>query len=56
MKTNEKKKGSSQKLKNAVSSLKSYWKTPPEGRYIPFKEIAAYSFGGIGVKFLISVC
>lgn len=45
-----------QKISGFVSSLKSYWKTPPEGRYIPFKEIAAYSVGGIGVKFLISVC
>lgn len=42
-----------EKCKNFVSSLKTYWKTPPKGRYIPFKEIAAYSIGGIGVKFVI---
>ncbi len=54
MKTKEK--TLSKKVGGFVSSLKSYWKTPPEGRYVPFKEIAAYSFGGIGVKFLISVC
>ncbi|MGN1417716.1 MAG: MFS transporter, partial [Acutalibacteraceae bacterium] len=44
-----------EKAKGAVSSVKTYWKTPPEGRYIPYKEIMSYSVGGIGVKFLISV-
>ncbi len=53
----EKEKGGiSQKVGGFVLSLKSNWKTPPEGRYIPFKEIAAYSVGGIGVKLLISLC
>lgn len=54
MKTKEK--TISKKVSGLVSSLRTYWKTPPDGRYIPFKEIASYSFGGIGVKFLISVC
>ncbi|MGN0469025.1 MAG: MFS transporter [Acutalibacteraceae bacterium] len=44
-----------EKAKGAVSSVKTHWKTPPEGRYIPYKEIMSYSVGGIGVKFLISV-
>lgn len=41
------------KVKNLVSSVKAHWTTPPEGRYVPYKEIAAYSVGGIGVKFVI---
>lgn len=41
------------KVKNLASSVKTHWTTPPEGRYVPYKEIAAYSVGGIGVKFVI---
>lgn len=35
--------------------FKKYWKTPPEGRYMPYKEIASLSGGGIGVRF-VSYC
>lgn len=31
-----------------VKDIKTYWRTPPEGKYMSFREIAAYSFGGIG--------
>lgn len=41
------------KIKQTVSDAKVYWKRPMPGRYMPFKEIFAYSFGGIGVYFLI---
>ena len=41
------------KLLSLVVSLKTNWKTPPKGRYIPFKEIASLAFGGIGVKFIV---
>lgn len=41
------------KVKGLASSVKTHWTTPPEGRYVPYKEIAAYSVGGIGVKFVI---
>ena len=41
------------KVKDLVSSVKTHWTTPPEGRYVPYKEIAASSVGGIGVKFVI---
>lgn len=41
------------KLKKTVSDAKTYWKRPMPGRYMPFKEIFAYSFGGIGIYFLI---
>ena len=44
-----------EKAKGLVGSVRTHWKTPPEGRYIPYKEIMAYSVGGIGVKFVISV-
>lgn len=44
---------SGEKIKQTVSSVKENWSTPPEGRYIPYKEILAYSVGGIGVKFVI---
>lgn len=41
------------KVLNLISSLKNYWKTAPEGRFIPFKEIASLAVGGIGVKFIV---
>ena len=44
---------SGEKIKQTVSSVKEHWSTPPVGRYIPYKEILAYSVGGIGVKFVI---
>lgn len=44
---------SGEKIKQTVSSVKEHWSKPPEGRYIPYKEILAYSIGGIGVKFVI---
>ena len=31
---------------------KAYWKEAPQGRYMPFREIAAVSLGGMGVKFI----
>ncbi|MBR6361059.1 MAG: MFS transporter [Clostridia bacterium] len=34
-------------------SLKKYWKEPPEGRFVPFKEIAAIATGGMGVRFIV---
>lgn len=44
---------SGEKIKQTVSSVKEHWSSPPEGRCIPYKEILAYSVGGIGVKFVI---
>ncbi len=40
-------------VKSLISSLKKYWNVPPQGRYMPFKEIASLSFGGIGVRFIV---
>ncbi len=40
---------------DTVSKVKTYWKTPMSGRYMPFKEIAAYSGGGIGAYMIITM-
>ena len=44
-----------QKAVDGVSKLKTYWKTPMAGRFMPFKEIAAYSGGGIGAYMIITM-
>lgn len=41
------------KISNILSSLKNNWKVAPEGRFIPFREIASLAVGGIGVKFIV---
>lgn len=41
-----------EKAVSLITSVKENWKTPPKGRYIPFKEIVSLSVGGIGVKFI----
>lgn len=41
------------KIKGITTNFREHWNTPPEGRYIPYKEILSYSVGGIGVKFVI---
>ncbi len=40
--------------KSAFKKLARYWKAPAPGRYMPFKEIAAYGVGGMGIHFMIS--
>ena len=40
------------KLKDGFSYVKTYWKTPPLGNYMPLKEIAALAGGGMGVRFI----
>ena len=47
------KKGLVQKAGGLLSDLKVYWKIPMPGRYMTFKEIAAYAGGGIGAYFII---
>ena len=42
-----------EKLKKLASDARVYWSRPMPGRYMPFKEITAYSVGGIGVYFLM---
>ncbi len=43
------------KIKQLFLSIKNGWSTPPEGRYLPIKEMAAYGFGGLGVSFITNV-
>lgn len=40
---------------DGLSKVKIYWKTPMSGRYMSFKEIAAYSGGGIGAYMIITM-
>ena len=42
----------SEKISNGIKTVKSNWKTAPQGSYVPYKEIAAYSIGGAGVYFI----
>lgn len=41
-------------VREGYSKVKTYWKTPPLGKYMSFKEIASLAGGGIGVKFIIT--
>ena len=43
------------KIKGFISDIKSQWKTPSEGNYVPYKEIASYSIGGAGVYFITAI-
>lgn len=43
------------KISGVLDSVKYYWNDPPKGKYMPFKEIVAYAFGGIGSYFIISM-
>lgn len=36
-----------------ITLAKKYWKTPPEGRYMTYKEIASLAGGGIGVRIIV---
>lgn len=45
--------GIKQKVQSLVDNVRYYWKEPPNGRYMSFKEIASYSFGGIGFYFIV---
>ncbi len=42
------------KAKDTIGKIRTYWKTPPLGKYMNFKEIAALAGGGIGIKFIIT--
>lgn len=43
------------KLKAKLSDIRLYWNIPMLGRYMTFKEIAAYSGGGIGAYMIITL-
>ena len=44
-----------QKAADGISMIKKHWKTPMQGRQMPFREIAAYSGGGIGAYMIITM-
>ena len=44
-----------EKASGLLSNVKEHWKTPAKGRYMPYKEIAAYSGGGIGAYMIITM-
>ena len=44
-----------QKAKDGFSKVRTYWKTPMAGRYMSFREIVAYSGGGIGAYMIITL-
>ena len=44
-----------QKVTTLVDNVKYYWKEPPKGRYMSFKEIGSYAFGGIGAYIIVSM-
>ena len=37
------------KAKNAIKTVKDYWRIPAKGNYIPYKEVASLSGAGFGV-------
>lgn len=37
-----------------LKSFKTYWRTPPEGRYMPYREIASLAGGSIGGRIIIT--
>lgn len=43
------------KVRSLLDDVRTYWKTPMRGRYMNFKEIAAYAGGGIGAYFIIQL-
>ena len=43
------------KTKSALQTAKSQWKVPGEGKYVTYKEMAAYSVGGAGVYFITAL-
>lgn len=47
--------GIKQTVTNLINNVRFYWKEPPKGRFMTFKEIVAYAGGGIGAYFIISM-
>ena len=40
------------KAKSFISTVKTYWREPPKGNYIPYKEVASLSGAGFGVHWI----
>ena len=41
-------------VKEGFTKVRTYWRTPPLGNYMNYKEIVSLAGGGIGVKFVIT--
>ena len=41
-------------VKDTFGKVRTYWRTPPLGNYMNYKEIVSLAGGGIGVKFVIT--
>lgn len=44
-----------EKVFGLLNMVKNHWKTPMKGRYVSFREIAAYSGGGIGAYMVMTL-
>lgn len=44
-----------EKVGGIINNVKYNWNEPPKGKFMPLKEVAAYSFGGIGAYFIIQL-
>ncbi len=42
------------KAKEGFTKVRTYWRTPPLGNYMTYKEIVSLASGGLGVKFVIT--
>lgn len=43
------------KITGIIDNVKYNWNDPPKGRYMNYKEIVSYAFGGIGAYFVIQL-
>ncbi|MBR3767743.1 MAG: MFS transporter [Clostridia bacterium] len=43
------------KAKDLLADVRTFWKVPPAGKYIPYRGIFGYSFGGIGAYMIITL-
>lgn len=47
--------GLKEKIVSVVDNVRYYWNDPPKGRYMNFKEILSYAFGGIGFYLIVTM-
>ena len=45
-----------EKLSDGLSKVKTYWKVPPLGNYMNYREILSLAGGGIGFKAVGALC
>lgn len=47
--------GLKEKIVSVIDNVRYYWNDPPKGRYMNFKEILSYAFGGIGFYLIVTM-